>query len=158
MRSYSPIDIDIERTFIYTLDFLLPESNVANLWWWRALCLADSFTTYPHVEGEGGQMDVHRNNMVEAEFMFTLSRLLHKELYETWMNTPSPFFWSKYPVGRGRRQMSALENTRIEARFMRTLSVLVHRGLYREWISPLTYPFFAKYPTGKRTGSLPKRM
>ena len=50
MRPYSPIDI--ERTFINTLDFLLPESNVANLWWWwRVQFLVDSFTTYPHVEG-----------------------------------------------------------------------------------------------------------
>ena len=45
-------------------------------------------------------MDIHRNNMVEAGFMLTLSRLLHKELYGDWMNTPSPFFWSKYPVGK----------------------------------------------------------
>ena len=51
MRSYSPIEVNIERTFIYTLDKLLPESDIADLWWWRVQFLVDSFTTYPHVEG-----------------------------------------------------------------------------------------------------------
>ena len=51
------------------------------------------------------------NSRIEAQFMYTLSILIHKDIWDVWRNPGFTLFWSQYPEEKADKQLTEADES-----------------------------------------------